>query len=398
MSALANRTALARIQDVLLTAIDTALRVRTYSVDSIAALRAVASTGPSGMPSIGPDTLALVGGSGLYRWSRFSTASDDGAAVVKPTDGGTAGRWLQQANPGGSTPLCLRGDDVTSLSSGYLKDVILFEGGVDDEFIERTAARVPAVAIDWTSMAKERAGNNAGQLSKCDFSFLIWIIDENLRGDMTASRGSEVVAEAARSPGAYAIGGDISDLLDGALGEQLGEQGITICRTGNLSIVEKKQKGRRVILALELGVWATISRSGSNAITMAGLDTQMQDAAARSSTAVDPDNVLISGLRISVGSGLSRAPSNGSAKVGGTTVAVTGAALHTFDAWSDTYRDLADDGTITYTAVPIDAEPPAQADGTLRLGCTRTDSAGATRDVLLAPLLRDTGPVITIAP
>jgi hypothetical protein len=269
---------------------------------------------------------------------------------------------------------------------------------VDDEFIERTAARVPAVAIDWTSMAKERAGNNAGQLSKCDFSFLIWIIDENLRGDMTASRGSEVVAEAARSPGAYAIGGDISDLLDGALGEQLGEQGITICRTGNLSIVEKKQKGRRVILALELGVWATISRSGSNAITMAGLDTQMQDAAARSSTAVDPDNVLISGLRISVGSGLSRAPSNGSAKVGGTTVAVTGAALHTFDAWSDTYRDLADDGTITYTAVPIDAEPPAQADGTLRLGCTRTDSAGATRDVLLAPLLRDTGPVITIAP
>lgn len=400
MSALANRTALKRIEDVLLTAIDAALRTRTYSLASVAALRGTASVGASGTQSIPPDALATVTGVGLFRWSKSSTATDNGTTVVKPTDAGTTGRWLLQSNPGGtSAPLCLRGTDITTISSGYLRSVILFEGGLDEEFIERTKAQRPAVAIDWTGFTKERAGTNAGQLSKCDFSFLIWIVDENLRGDMTASRGSDVSAEAVRSPGAYAIAGDIADLLDGAIGEQLGETGIAFCRTGGVSVVSKIQQDRRIVLALELGVWASISRQGSNAQTLAALNAQFQDAQVRPPTVnVDRDNVMTSGLRVSLGTGFARAPSNGGAVFSGSTVTVSGATLHTFDAWSDTYRDLNTSGAFTYTTVPIGADAPAVASGTLRIGYTRTDSAGATQDVLLVPLLRDTGPVIAVAP
>lgn len=399
MSALAPRTALVRVEDVLLTAIDVALRKRSYTVASLEALRSVASMGDSETQSIGPDTLAVVTDVGLYRWSKFSTADDDDDAVIKPNDAGATGRWLLQANPGGTTPLCLRGDDVTTLPSGYLQSAILYEGGLDDELILRTFAQVPAVGIDWTTRGKERKGTNPGQLSLCDYSFILWIVDENLRGEMTASRGSPVAAEASRSPGAYAIAGDLEDLLDGALGEQLGEVGIGHCQTGRLSVVSKIQKGRRVVLQLELSVWATHSRQGSNARPLGALKMQLQDAAVRPpQVAVDRDNVLISGLRITVGSGLSRAPTNGSAKIAGETVTVSGAILHTFDAWSDTYRDLDADGGFTYTAVPIEGPAPSQADGTLRVGFTRTDGAGATRDVLLAPTLRDTGPVISVEP
>lgn len=399
MSALAPRIALARIEDVLLTAIDVALRQRAYTVGSLEELRATVSMGDSDTQSILPDKLARVTDVGLYRWSKFSAEEDDGDLVIKPSDAGATGRWARQPNPGGTTPLELRGVDVTAVDAGYLQGVILYEGGLDDELILRTFARVPSVGIDWTTRGKERKGTNHGDLSLCDYSFLLWIVDENLRGDMIASRGSPVPAEAARSPGAYAIAGDLEDLLDGVTGEQLGETGIGMCRTGRLSVVSKIQKGRRVVLSLELGVWATHTRQGSSARPLGALKMQLRDAAARPALVdVDGDNVVISGLRVTVGSGLSRAPSSGSARIAGDTVTVSGAGLHTFAAWSDTYRDLKIDGSFTYTAVPIDGPAPAQEDGTLRIGMTRTDGAGATRDVLLAPTLRDTGSAITIAP
>lgn len=399
--ALANRTAIKRVEDVLFTAINSALRVRAHAPASVSALRGVATAGATGGQAVVDGRLAIISGTGLYQWSRTSTATDDGSTVIKPADAGATGRWLKQSNPGGTTyPLCLRGDDVTAIASGYLQSVILGDGQIDDaEWRERTFQRRPAVVLDFTGWQRERAGTNPGQLTKGDFSFLLWVVDENQRGDMVALRGSDVTTEATRSPGAYAIVGDLIDLLDGVTGEQLGEAGIAFARCGNATPGPRLLKGRHVVWTVELGVWATTSRRGSNAVALDSLNGALEHALARPADEdVNRDSVIVNGLRVSLGAGLSLAPSNGGAVISGTAVTVSGAASHTFTAWRDTYRDLRTDGTFYYTEVASWATAPAVASGSLRIGYTRTNSTDATDDVLLAPTLRTAISGFVIAP
>jgi len=388
--ALSNRAAIKRVEDVLYAAVNSALRVRSHSPASVSALRGISTAGATGGQAVVDGRLAIISGTGLYQWSRTSADADNGTTVIKPSDGGATGRWLKQTNPGGtSTPLTFRGDDVTAIGSGYLQAVILGDGAIDDEeWRERTLQRRPAVVLDFTGWQRERAGTNPGQLTKGDFSFLLWVVDENLRGDMVAVRGSDVAAEAARSPGAYAIVGDLIDLLDGVTGEQLGEPGITFARCGNANPGPRLLKGRHVVWTVELGVWATTSRRGSNAQTLSSLTGALEHAIARPADEdMNRDCVIVDGLRVSIGTGLARAPSNGTAVISGTTVISSG-TLHTFTAWRDTYRDLGTDGSFVYSEVAPYSAAPSVASGTMRIGYTRTDSAGATDDVLLAPTLR----------
>jgi hypothetical protein len=397
---LTNRGATKRIEDVIRTAIVLALRKRTYTVASIAALRAITSVGASGSQAITDWTLTAVTGSGLYRWSTFSTATDDGTSVIKPTDAGTAGRWIAVENPGGmSTPLMLRGTDVTDIASGYLKQVALYEGErTDDELEGRIFAQRPCVVLEFVGATKERIGTQPGALSHRCYNFQLWIVDNNARGDLTAHRGSEVAAELAVSPGAYNIAADLEDLLDGATGEQLGEVAIGYSFTGATTLIDKQLADRgRIILQVELGVWATTGKQDNDAVDFESIRGQLKTAIVRPpGEDVDPDNVIVEGLNVTMGIGLTRSPASGSAKIDGTLVEYT-ATPHTFAAFTDTYRDLASDGTLTFTEVAIGADAPDQADGTLRVGYTRTDAVGVDSDVLLAPTLRNLGSTFPIA-
>lgn len=389
---LTNRGATKRIEDVLRTAISLALRKRTYTVASIAALRAVTSAGASSTQLIADWAMVTVTGTGVYRWSAYSTATDNGSTVIKPTDGGTAGRWLKVTNPGGTaTPLKLRGTDVTTLTSGYLKQVQLFEGERSEAELEgRIFAQRPCVVIEFLGVDKQNLSPQPGSLKHANYKFVLWIVDSNARGELVAHRGSEVAAEAAVSPGAYDIAADLEDLLDGALGEQLGETAIGYTHTGSTTLVDKQLADRgRIILQLDLNVWATTGKQDVDAVDFDSIRGQLQTAIVRpAGENVDPDNVIVSGLAVTPGIGLTRSPASGSAKIAGAVVAYI-AAAHTFAAFTDTYRDLGTGGSFTFTEVPIGADAPTQATSTIRIGYTRTDAVGVVEDVLLAPTLRD---------
>jgi len=79
---------------------------------------------------------------------------------------------------------------------------------------------------------------------------------------------------------------------------------------------------------------------------------------------------------------------HGQAKVGGRLVASSPAAM-TLPADADVYRDLQQDGSFLYQAVDIDADPPPQMAGTLRVGKTTTGGAGVVHDEILAPQITD---------
>lgn len=403
MAGLTNRQALKRIEDVLLTAVDLALRERYYTKPSVAALRSVQSVGKSGSQMVAPDTLAFVTGtSSLYRWSTASTAADTGSGVIKPDDAGVTGRWIRQTNPGvAPQSLMLRGTEVVALESGYLQHVALYEGERNEQDMEsRIFARRPCVIIQWLSRDKKNKSTNAGGLSQCDYLFELLIIDFNARGQMTSTRGSEVVSDQQKSPGAYSIAGDLEDLLDGVTGEQLGETAIAFCRTSNLTMIDNQQAGRkRVIMALDIGVWATQGKQDIDAVSLSSLSIQEQLAISNPPGAtMDRDNVVRSGLGISTGAGFNRAPSDGSAVIGGVEVTVSGSALHTFDPSMDTYRDLDPNGSWLYTAVTTGSAPPAQEAGTLRVGVTTASAGGILQDVMLASVLRNDGDAFQVAP
>lgn len=108
----------------------------------------------------------------------------------------------------------------------------------------------------------------------------------------------------------------------------------------------------------------------------------------------DPDNYLVAGLDVSVGTGFIKAPSDGTVVMGGVTMTITGIAVHAFTAQRTTYRDLKSDGTFAYLEAYFDEEAfaPAVTDGALRIGLTKTDTTGVTEDRILVFHLYDMGP------
>ena len=167
---------------------------------------------------------------------------------------------------------------------------------------------------------------------------------------------------------------------------------ISHCRIGTLSLVENNLSSRRAVVSLDLEVFATIGRLDPDSEALTSIYVQPQIAIARpGDEEIDTDNVIIDGLRITLGLGLSRAPSNGSAKISGVTVAVTGAPLHSFGADQDTYRDLRANGTFLYLATAVGAPEPLPTPSALRIGRTRTDGAGVVEDALIPSTLRNFG-------
>jgi hypothetical protein len=85
------------------------------------------------------------------------------------------------------------------------------------------------------------------------------------------------------------------------------------------------------------------------------------------------------GLDEGEGDGFDREIEETIAVIAGASVTVAAHSV-TFDADSDTYRDLAPDGTWTITAVDVGGEEPRLTNGLLRVGVTRTGASGVLYD------------------
>jgi hypothetical protein len=111
---------------------------------------------------------------------------------------------------------------------------------------------------------------------------------------------------------------------------------------------------------------------------------QLQTTVPLTPVVADPNNYLVSGIAVAYPlSGLTQAVTAGSAVIAGATVTYAGQNV-TFTAWSDTYRDLNPNGTLTLITVANDAPQPALTLNALRIGVTRTNGTGVVADVLLA--------------
>lgn len=400
MAGLPYRGATAAVANAVMQAINLAYRERS-TVETIAALRAVGTAGASSTSALTPNALRYVTAAlTCYRWDETSSAADDGASVVKPddVDSSNPGRWRKATT---STLRLVDGTRINQATSGYLRNVVYYNGErSEDEFERRIYGQRPCVVVDFLDRQKIRKSTQQGGAAWATYRFQIDCISFCARPDERGFRGSFVTSESTVDPGAWAMAEDIEQILDGATGDDLGVDAISHCKVGALDVVENDLTGRKAVVSLDLEVYATIGKRDVDASALTGLSVQLETGIVRpAGEDVDADNVIISGLRIFAGSGLSHAPTNGSAKIDGETVTVSGAALHTFTANAVTYRDLATDGTFTYVEAALgDDEEPDVTDGCLRIGRTITDSSSVVSDALLAPTLRSFGDPFTIAP
>jgi len=189
--------------ETALTSIETALRDvildrlgKCITVADLTALRALASAAAKdGQPAF------VTSATLRYRFSRFSTAADNGTTVIKPTDNPTAGRWLAT---------------TSTSSAGYLRAVELYEGEVTPEaLLVRLQGAKPGVVIVYDRDSFSKPSTIPGALYKNDYDFDIYCLSSNLRPQHQASIGSAISSEAAADPGVNAITGAVLKLLAG---------------------------------------------------------------------------------------------------------------------------------------------------------------------------------------
>jgi len=403
-SGLTYRGATAAITDAVVQAINLAYRARHPAVADLTALRGVSVFGADGSQAVSAGVIRYVTAESVcYRWDSFSIVDDDGSQIIAPTGVGVRpGRWIRcSTGMSGINQLRLAdGTPIEKAQTGYLRATAVYAGEKNQaEFEKRIYGQRPAIIVDFVSRSKERKSTLQGGLAWATYHFEIDCVSFCARADEKGVAGSPLPAEALLDPGAWAMAEDLEQLLDGALGEQFGIPAIDHCKVGEMRIVERDLSGRLAIVSLDLEVYATIGRQDSDASALSSVYAQPEVAINRpGDTALDPDNVIISGLVVLQGMGLARAPTNGTAKIAGATVTVAGATLHTFTANSDTYRDLKSDGTFVYHSVPHGSNAPAVTASALRIGKTVTDGSGVVLDTLLAPTLRNFGAAFQIYP
>lgn len=395
MAVLTYPTALATVQDALLDVIALALGVR-LTVATTAALAAIPSRGASSQQALRDKRIAYVTAEGTcWRYSAWSTAAPS-ATCVKPDDAGAGkGRWLETD----SAIVNADGDAISTVSSGYLKRVLLWAGERSEKvWKDRILAQRPAAVVQFTGETKEIHANQRGALCVKLYHFSIWGVSRNLRADLEAEKGSPVADEATADPGVARIMGDLEYYLDGLKGEEMDVDGIDFLSLGAAQPGIEDYDGREFIWTAPLDVRVTVGKEDPDRQTFTTAFLQAENTQLRAQTEFDLDNYVVSGLQIATGAGFSKAPSDGSAIVDGETVMVSGAAEHVFTASRATYRDLNPDGTFTYVESYTDDLEPDVTEDALRVGVTITDFSGVTEDRYIAATSSEIGPDNQILP
>jgi phage gp37-like protein len=401
MSTLSLRTALTQIERAVQFTIILGLQKRPAAVASIAALRAVASRSPGGSVQLLQfDLQPVTEPLSVWLWYPYSTAADNDSTVVQPSDVpvGEPGRWLIADNPQKFAPhpdVDPVPERLDEIQSGYLNRVILWNGEFKrKEFEERILAYRPCVAIAWNASQNNQAGTYAGNITEYPASFEILICSQNLRPEQESIYGGGTAADTAEDPGAIRILGDVKQLLAdaGKYDPILAQAGIQRVVLGDEDMVDVDLAERKAVLSLMVKVEATIINIDppSEVIDLDGIDTQPELTQLNDADEFDPDNYVVTygSFAITPGFGLSATPAEGSAYVDGTLVDAYAAPLHTFDANSDTYRDLVidpDDGPeFVYVTVQAGCDEPDVTADALRVAVTTTSATSITADRYLA--------------
>lgn len=374
-----------------------ALGFRLPSVSTIAALRAVVTQGQTGTVRSDDDLIAVVSSSTTsFRWSTVSMAADDGVSVIKPNDVTANGRWLAWTSPlRFSTVVGANSVTLDQITSGPVQRVILLDKDMThEEATNLLVASVPAVVIVAESDEPEETTLNAGSIWQTSYNFTITVVCENLRDKREAAQGSNVPNDP--DPGANQIDGFIKALLSGSLLNAVvdGVQVVWLGRGWNWTsdlamrrVMRSRQYTVRVSedfpqAANEFGAIQDLTAQAH--LAALAVTPPAQTTVPQTPRVADTQNYLISGIAVGYPlTGLTQAVTAGSALMVGSSVSYAGQNV-TFTAFSDTYRDLNPNGTLTLITVPNDAPQPAVTANAMRIGVTRTNGTGVTADVILA--------------
>ncbi len=396
MGVLPYTTALATVQDALVDTISLGLAQRPVLAD-LTALAAEKTLGLGGTQGLFDKTLVYVTSvATCFRYSRYSTATPDGSTVIAPLDVGTAGRWLITS----STIEDSTGTALSALSSGYLRRVMLWAGERSDKVWKLRILNVrPAVVFQFLNETKTPRSNQRGALAEKTFHFSVWAVSQNLRPDLEAEKGSPITTEATFDPGVARMMGDLEYLLDGLRGVDVGVDGLDYMMFGAVTPQIEDYDGREFVWTAPLDVRVTVGKEDPGTrVALTTVTAQASDVQLHAASSFDPANYVISGLTITPGGGLTQAPADGSAMVGGALVSVSGASAQTFEAQAATWRDLNPDGSWTYTPTSsTDFVPPPSA-GALRVAVTIASASDVIEDRCLAATATPIGPQDQIIP
>ncbi len=383
------RTAQTTLENLLRDTILYALGARLPQVASVAALRAITTMGANSTSRTDDDLVTVAGSPATaYRWSQVSQAADNGTTVIKPTDAGISGRWLAWTSRLRFSPT-VGADSVTldQIISGPLARVIVLDKSMtEDEVAALLTGQVPAVTIEAAGDSPSEGQQNTGMRWLTDYEFNISVLAENLRDRREAAQGTTVPNDS--TYGANTIDGLLKALLCSTqLDAALADNGIRDVRIGHAHNWISDLGQRRTIRSRAYTVAVTeLFPNAPNEVGAAeGADAQAQmttpnEALDAPTTASD---FIVGGMLVTQDIGLTQSVSAGSAQIDGVTVDYAG-GLVVFTAYSDTYRDLLPDGTMTFVTVSATTDPPAVTATALRIGVCRTNGGGVILDRYLA--------------
>lgn len=389
---LSARTAQSQLEELLHDAILYALGRRLPSVDSIAALRAMATRGAAGS-SRSADDLIVVMATGAYRWSPADSRDDDGQDVILPDDvpSGEAGRWNRWESPLRFAPTA-GGNSATldQIESGPLSRVLLLDKSMAlDDINVLLSGEIPAVVIVAAGDDPVDATLNSGWLWLTDYHFEVGVLTRDYRGEREAATATS--EDATGGPGANALDGAIKELLAGSQLAQVIDA-IREVRLGAGRNLISDSGQRRVMRTREytIRVSETHAQAPNETAPVESATLQANLAELNRDVPFEGDYVA-SGLAVAAGVGLVRMVGAGTAIVGGDSVSYAG-ELHTFPAGSDVYRDLLPNGSLVFVAVSAGVDEPPVTATALRVAITRTDGSGITSDRFLASVVTPYGP------
>lgn len=369
---------LAQICDALVRELSFALKKRLPPVATPAALRLVPSMIEDMPTRLDLQIIYVTSVGKCFYWSQFATAADNGTTVIAPADAGPTGRWLLV-----ESTLLYKGVPVAEIEEGVIREVILHVGDFDEQVLKsRIFGKAPCVAIHLDTEAHKAISQIPGTLADYRVGIETWAVSRNFRAGYEASLGSPLPDEFAADPGVLRLSGKVKNFL---WGSNLGIDTIT-------DTVPLEARNDRSDVAERVFVWAqTWEIRGSlhrpdepfELTDVDRIDAQRMQSSVGPTGELDLPNCITSGLHVPIGLGLAKTIAAGTAKIDGTTVTVA-ATAHTFTASTNTYRDLAPDGTWTFTEVATGYDVPEPAAGSLRVGLTVTDAAGVAWDTFLA--------------
>ncbi len=384
MGVLSYQTALTQVQDALQNTIGLALGKRIV-VANLAALTAIRGQGQMNRQ------LAFVTATGgVFRFVKFSTATPDGVTVIKPVDVTTGpGRWLLTSSP----IVDPSGTAISSLSTGYLRRVMLWSGEKSAEVWKtRIMGQRPACILQFAGETKTPHANQRGALAEKVYHFALWGVSQNLRPDLEAEYGSPIAAEAADDPGIARIMGDLEYLLDGLTGAEMGIDGVDFLMMAEAQPTIEDYDDREFVWIVPLDVRVTVGKEDPARQPLTTLYAQANAAQLHAEDTFDSLNYRVIGLDILPCAGLTAAITDGSLVINGAPLALTSIPAHTFTASRYTYRDVSALGVWTYVEAFSDLNEPPVTTGSLRIGVTTTDAAGVVADRILIASSAPIGP------